>query len=121
MSDQGYGRGTGKPHPVDVLVGARMRQRRIYLDMNQGQLATLLGLTFQQVQKYESGSNRISAGRLHYIAKLLEVPVEWFFQRDEVPLGREELDLLRLYHQLDVSVAATFLGLAQAAVAGGAR
>lgn len=108
-----FGRGTGNPQPVDVQVGARLRQRRMYLGMNQGELAALLGLTFQQVQKYESGSNRISAGRLHYIARLLEVPVEWFFLGEPVALDRAELEVLRLYHQLEPPTATAFLGLIQ--------
>jgi transcriptional regulator with XRE-family HTH domain len=61
-----------KSHPVDVHVGARMRQRR-----------TLLGLTFQQIQKYERGSNRIGSSRLFEFAKVLDVPVSYFF--DEMP------------------------------------
>lgn len=113
-----YGRGQG-PDPVDVRVGGRLRQRRIFLDMSQSDLAILLGITFQQVQKYERGDNRISAGRLHYIAQLLEVPVERFFEPVEAgePVDREQIELLALYHQLAPAVAARYLDLIQAGAA----
>lgn len=115
-----YGRGTGRPHPIDVRIGARLRERRMYLAMNQGALAAHLGLTFQQIQKYESGANRISAGMLKYIAGLLEVPVEYFFRGGNAkPLEREEIGLLRSYHQLRPESAANFLAMMQ--TAGGAR
>lgn len=67
------------PDPVDLYVGAQVRKRREELGLNQSQLASGLGLTFQQVQKYEKGSNRISASKLHKIAETLRAPVEWFF------------------------------------------
>jgi transcriptional regulator with XRE-family HTH domain len=67
-------------HPVDVHVGIRMRQRRALLGMSQTTLGGAVGLTFQQVQKYERGSNRISASRLVEFAKVLDVPVSYFFE-----------------------------------------
>ena len=78
-----YGRGTGVPNPIDVHVGGRIRMRRLLLGMNQETLANALGLTFQQVQKYEKGTNRISASRLQHISQILQVPVSFFF--DAVP------------------------------------
>lgn len=69
-----------KPHPVDVHVGARIRLRRNLRRVTQVQLAEALGLTFQQVQKYERGSNRISASMLYGAAEFLEVPVSAFFE-----------------------------------------
>ena len=78
-----FGRGTGKPHPVDVHVGARVRQRRTLLGMNQTKLGEALGMSFQQVQKYEKGTNRISASRLFDLSRVLDVPVEYFF--DDMP------------------------------------
>ena len=72
-----------RSHPVDVHVGARMRQRRTLLGMSQEKLGTAVGLTFQQIQKYESGSNRIGSSRLYEFAKVLDVPVSYFF--DEMP------------------------------------
>ncbi len=78
-SKLGYGRGPGTPHPVDVHVGARLRQRRTLLGMNQTKLGSSIGLTFQQVQKYEKGTNRISASRLYALSGTLDVPIEYFF------------------------------------------
>jgi transcriptional regulator with XRE-family HTH domain len=66
-------------HPTDKHVGARLRMRRIMLHRSQSQIADALGLTFQQIQKYEKGSNRISASRLQYLSKILDVPVSFFF------------------------------------------
>src|SRR5712675_3034312 len=74
-----YGRGTGVPNPIDVHVGGRIRMRRLLLGMNQETLARALGLTFQQVQKYEGGANRVSASRLSQIAEVLGVTIAYFF------------------------------------------
>jgi transcriptional regulator with XRE-family HTH domain len=68
-----------KPNPTDRHVGARVRMRRLMLDMTQTELAEGLGLTFQQVQKYEKGANRIGASRLQHIAEILQVPIAFFF------------------------------------------
>lgn len=65
---------------VDAHVGRRLRQRRIALGISQEQLGTELGLTFQQIQKYEKGQNRISAGRLYKLSMILSVSVEYFFE-----------------------------------------
>jgi transcriptional regulator with XRE-family HTH domain len=65
--------------PIDKLIGERMRMRRIAIGMSQEKLGDALGLTFQQVQKYEKGMNRISVGRLQSIADILRVPVTFFF------------------------------------------
>ena len=65
--------------PIDKYVGSRVRMRRLMLGMSQGALADQLGLTFQQVQKYEKGTNRISAGRLQAMCHILQVPVPFFF------------------------------------------
>lgn len=70
----------GKPTDVDRHVGVRIRQRRLILGMGQEDLGDALSLTFQQVQKYERGSNRVSAGRLHQLGKALGVPVGYFFE-----------------------------------------
>ena len=69
-----------KTHNVDVHVGARMRQRRTLLGMSQTKLGDAVGLTFQQIQKYERGSNRIGSSRLYEFAKVLDVPVSHFFE-----------------------------------------
>jgi transcriptional regulator with XRE-family HTH domain len=68
------------PNYVDVHVGSRLRMRRQIISMSQEKLGELLGITFQQVQKYEKGTNRISASRLFYAAKILGVPVQAFFE-----------------------------------------
>ena len=67
-------------NPVDKHVGSRIRMRRLMLGMSQEKLGDGLGLTFQQVQKYEKGTNRIGAGRLQHISQLLQVPVPFFFE-----------------------------------------
>ena len=70
----------GGPEAVDVHVGSRVRQRRTMLGMSQEKLGEALGLTFQQVQKYERGANRIGASRLHHISEVLDVPISYFFE-----------------------------------------
>src|SRR6476469_4619604 len=67
------------PNPTDKHVGARVRMRRMMLGMSQEKLGDALGLTFQQVQKYEKGANRIGASRLQQISQILQVPVSFFF------------------------------------------
>src|SRR6476619_5423180 len=67
------------PNPIDKHVGARVRMRRMMLSMSQEKLGDALGLTFQQVQKYEKGANRIGASRLQQIAQIMQVPVSFFF------------------------------------------
>lgn len=68
------------PNPVDKYVGSRVRMRRIMLGLSQEKLGDALGLTFQQIQKYEKGTNRIGASRLHQIADVLQVPVAFLFE-----------------------------------------
>lgn len=81
----GCGRRTGKPHPIDVHVGARVRMRRAFLDISQTTLGEAVGLTFQQVQKYERGTNRIGSSRLFDLARVLDVPIGFFFE--DMPAG----------------------------------
>lgn len=83
---RGRGRGrtaSGAPNPVDIHVGARVRLRRTLLGMSQEKLGEAIGLTFQQVQKYERGANRVGASRLYDLSRVLEVPVSFFF--DDMP------------------------------------
>ena len=68
------------PNPIDKYVGSRVRMRRMMLSMSQEKLGDALGLTFQQVQKYEKGTNRIGASRLQQISNTLQVPVSFFFE-----------------------------------------
>ncbi len=121
-----FGHGTGNPHPVDVHVGARARMRRVLLGMTQTDLGDALGLTFQQVQKYERGANRIGAGRLCDLTRVLDVSIDYFFEDmpPEVAAGslatkgrgkakklpmdeldpmvkRETLELVRAYYKIE--------------------
>lgn len=67
-------------NPIDIQVGNRVRIRRMLIGMSQERLGDLLGLTFQQVQKYEKGVNRIGAGRLYEVSRILNVPVDFFYE-----------------------------------------
>jgi transcriptional regulator with XRE-family HTH domain len=101
-----------KFHPVDVHVGDRMRQRRCLLGMSQTKFGDGVGLTFQQIQKYERGSNRVSASRLFEFAKVLNVPVAFFFDQmssatkasrtktKALPVARETIQLVRAYYKI---------------------
>ncbi len=75
------------PNPVDQYVGSRVRMRRLMLGMSQERLGDALDLTFQQIQKYEKGANRIGASRLQQIATILQVPVSFFFDGAPVSAG----------------------------------
>ncbi|TDE33830.1 helix-turn-helix domain-containing protein [Antarcticimicrobium sediminis] len=107
------------PHQVDVHVGKRVRHRRWLVAMTQQQLAERVGIKFQQIQKYETGANRISASRLWDIAEALEVPISFFFEglqetakdagkdtaeKSGVPVDllgdKEALDLVRSYYAI---------------------
>ena len=68
------------PNPIDVHVGSRVRTRRLALGISQEKLGTALGITFQQVQKYEKGTNRIGASRLQHVSGILQVPIAYFFE-----------------------------------------
>ncbi|MEM0923219.1 MAG: helix-turn-helix transcriptional regulator [Pseudomonadota bacterium] len=99
-------------HPVDIHVGQRVRQRRWMVGMTQQQLGNQVGIKFQQIQKYETGTNRISASRLWDIATALEVPVSFFFEglesespmadsgRGDVMTDKEALELVRAYYAI---------------------
>jgi len=69
-----------KPNPIDIHVGSRVRSRRTLLGMSQEKLGEAIGLTFQQVQKYERGANRVGASRLYDLSRVLDVPVSYFFE-----------------------------------------
>ncbi|MDE1148989.1 MAG: helix-turn-helix transcriptional regulator [Azospirillaceae bacterium] len=110
----------GKPNPIDVHVGSRVRLRRTLLGMSQEKLGEAIGLTFQQVQKYERGANRIGASRLFDLSRVLDVPVSFFFDDmagdnpadivdealpdmgfDADPMAkRETLELVRAYYRI---------------------
>lgn len=128
---------TGKPNPIDVHVGSRVRLRRTLLGMSQEKLGEAIGLTFQQVQKYERGANRIGASRLFDLSRVLDVPVSFFFDDmsateepaaqvpsiAEGPGGyepdpmakRETLELVRAYYRInDASVRKRLFELTKA-------
>lgn len=132
----------GIPNPVDVHVGARVRLRRTLLGLSQEKLGEAIGLTFQQVQKYERGANRIGASRLYDLSRVLQVPVSYFFEEmsDEVaakspgqlrgmaqeqdtyepdPMAkRETLELVRAYYRIkDPQVRRRVFDLAKALAA----
>jgi transcriptional regulator with XRE-family HTH domain len=125
-----HGRGTGVPDPVDVHVGARIRIRRLLIGMNQETLAKALGLTFQQVQKYEGGANRVSASRLSQIADVLGVPIAYFFSDLDLAGGApgphelearermqrpEVIELIRSYYAIgDARIRRQFLDMVKA-------
>lgn len=76
-----------EPNPIDVHVGSRVRLRRLVIGMSQEKLGEQLGLTFQQVQKYEKGTNRIGASRLFEISRILSVPLQFFYEDMEQVAG----------------------------------
>lgn len=113
----------GGPSQVDVHVGQRLRVRRALLGLSQEKLADALGLTFQQIQKYERGTNRVSAGRLYSLSKILDVPISYFFEQfgdareggslvglsdnaqdsfhgEDLLNSKETLDLIRTYYSV---------------------
>lgn len=118
----------GTPDNVDVHVGQRLRVRRSLLGMSQEKLAEAIGLTFQQIQKYERGVNRISAGRLFQFSRILDVPIAYFYDQlvgqssngepdavlaglsdneqeafgeEDIMQKKETLDLVRFYYSID--------------------
>ncbi|HSV29060.1 MAG TPA: helix-turn-helix transcriptional regulator [Candidatus Omnitrophota bacterium] len=135
----------GRPGPIDAHVGARVRLRRTLLGVTQEKLGEMLGLTFQQVQKYERGANRVGASRLFDLSRALDVPIAFFF--DDMPdavsaaspsavtsgaapavaetgldpmARRESLELVRAYYRItDPAVRRRVLDLARALGAAG--
>lgn len=115
----------GTPNEMDVHVGKRLRVRRSLLGLSQEKLAESIGLTFQQIQKYERGTNRVSAGRLFELSKILDVPVSYFFEQygqpsqnssgnlgladndqekfkqEDIMSRKETLELVRVYYSVE--------------------
>src|SRR5580704_19308894 len=85
------------PNATDTHVGKRVRMRRLMLDMSQTNLGDALGLTFQQIQKYEKGANRIGASRLQHIAHILQVPIPFFFEGSPGASGEDAATLAPSY------------------------
>ena len=100
------------PHPVDVHVGGRVKARRTLIGMNQEELGKHLGLSYQQVQKYEKGMDRIAASRLWEISLVLGRPISWFFEGigkqkrkgDDLLAKRETLKFVRYFSACDPDV-----------------
>lgn len=110
-------------NPVDVHIGQRVRHRRWLSGMTQQQLADAVGIRFQQIQKYESGANRISASRLWSIARAMDVPVSFFYggmdgmrgEGAEDPMdAKETFELVRAYYGIAEGPRREFLSLIQA-------
>ena len=113
----------GGPDPVDVYVGSRIKLRRTVLGLSQERLADALGVTFQQVQKYERGTNRVSASRLAQIARALSITIAWFFNEqpdrsgfhegqqdfgtgsESIMQSRETAELVRAYYRISSPAA----------------
>lgn len=119
------------PDPVDIYVGSRVRMRRTVLGMSQERLADQLGITFQQVQKYENGSNRVGSSRLFAISRILNVPVSFMFDgyegasnavvAEDVSLfdrqmrSRETVELMKAYYAIeDEGLRRRFLDMVKA-------
>lgn len=102
-------RGQEEPDPIDVLVGFRMRTRRKALDMTQAALAKALGVSFQQVQKYERGANRVSASILFRTAAIQNVPISFYFDDPQAPIDAARSkpldDLLRSADGIELASA----------------
>jgi transcriptional regulator with XRE-family HTH domain len=88
-------KGSRRPNPVDIHVGGRVRFRRMLLGMSQEKLGERLGLTFQQVQKYEKGVNRIGASRLFDLSQVLQVPIQFFYEEAPGTLEQTSNDVSR--------------------------
>ena len=95
------------PNPIDIDVGDRVRKLRLLLGLSQHRVGAALGVSFQQIQKYEAGVNRIGASRLQQSADFLEVPISYFFghgseRKSDLPgrISRETLQLDRAFHAL---------------------
>jgi transcriptional regulator with XRE-family HTH domain len=126
---------TDGPNPTDIYVGARVRLRRTLLGMSQEKLGEAIGLTFQQVQKYERGANRVGASRLYDLSRVLDVPITFFFEDMPAPTAershglaepeapyesdpmvkRETLELVRAYYRIaDPQIRRRLFDLAKA-------
>lgn len=115
------------PDPVDVHVGGRLRLRRMLLGLSQEKVGDAVGLTFQQIQKYERGANRISASMLHHLAGALNIPISFFFDdmpgdlahcpssnSDDALTRKESVELLRSYYRVGEGVRRQVYGLVRA-------
>src|SRR5215470_7479707 len=116
------------PHPIDVMVGKRIRLRRVQLGLSQTELGQKLGVTFQQIQKYENGANRVSCSRLYETANALDVPISFFFmdsahaglelavaEQFDVPELKDGIHLMTAFHQIpSVAIRKSFITFVEA-------
>ena len=93
----------GQPNPIDIHVGTRLRQRRTLLGMSQGKLGDTVGLTFQQIQKYERGANRIGASRLYDLSRVLDVSIAYFFEEMPAEISKDRYEDVNEQLSTDVS------------------
>lgn len=120
-------RESGGPRPVDIHVGRRLHDRRILMGLSQEQLGESVGVTFQQIQKYERGANRVSASRLWEFSRIMGVPVSWFFDefdghgnsQDRPPIKREALQLVRYFSACPRDIQEQLLSLFSEIAKGG--
>jgi transcriptional regulator with XRE-family HTH domain len=126
-SDKDKERGPEMPHPVDVMVGKRIRLRRVQLGLSQTELGQKLGVTFQQIQKYENGANRVSCSRLYETSVALEVPIAFFFmdptnaglelavaEQFDVPDLKDGIHLMTAFRQIpSVAVRKSFIAFVE--------
>ncbi len=106
----------GSPQPVDVEVGERVRQRRRVGGLSQKTLAEAVGVASQQLQKYEKGTNRISASRLYEISRVLDVPVSYFFDETEPGRALGGKEPLPLYSRETLRLVSAYYGIPDADV-----
>lgn len=109
------------PHPIDIHVGNRIRSQRQVLSLSQEKLGNMLGISFQQVQKYEKGANRVGSSRLYELSQALQVPVSWFFEgldSDNVtpllPTRRSSMEMGALIDNLPNEVRKSVIDLIRA-------
>ncbi|MDD9912643.1 MAG: helix-turn-helix transcriptional regulator [Alphaproteobacteria bacterium] len=98
------------PHPIDIHVGQRLKQQRLLQGISQESLAKQLGITFQQIQKYENSTNRISASKLYQLSQILKTPIQFFFENYQKPpqpikkqteITTKELTFIKNFRQLN--------------------
>lgn len=111
------------PDPLDLTIGRRIRQRRTFLEMSQTDLAKYVGIAWQQLQKYENGTNRVPASRLYHIARVLNVDPNWFYdvEPSKMPsadeLEADERRVLEAYRKLQPAERKRALGILRALAA----
>lgn len=104
----------GTPDPIDIHVGQQLKAARKSLEISQAKAAKEIGITFQQLQKYEAGVNRVAAGRLAKFSKLYQMPISWFFPDEYAEIGAKEIKRLEKRVSNLESCLETIKGIAEA-------